>query len=152
MTHPKHIGRLMDGEYFRRHVDIDTLDDPGCWEWKGSRLKGGYAHAHRPHRRILAHRFAYELLVGPIPQGLHLDHLCRNRACVNPAHLEPVSARENILRGTSMCAANAKKTHCKRGHPYDEKNTYINPNGARSCRVCLLGAQKRYIARQGMEQ
>ena len=85
----------------------------------------------------MAHRFSYELHVGPIPTGLTLDHLCRNTLCVNPAHLEPVTMRENILRGYSPSANGARATHCPHGHPYNERNTGITKtNGARFCRTC----------------
>lgn len=87
-------------------------------------------------RDMLAHRFAYELLVGPIPTGLTLDHLCRRPACVNPSHLEPVSLRDNILRGEGPVALGARVTHCPQGHPYDLFNTYIDPSGTRRCRTC----------------
>jgi hypothetical protein len=82
-----------------------------------------------------AHRLAYELLVGPIPEGLHIDHLCRRPECVNPAHLEPVTNVENIRRGNAGLFQ-ASKTHCKQGHPYDEKNTLIRRSGGRACREC----------------
>jgi hypothetical protein len=83
------------------------------------------------------HRVAYELLVGPIPEGLELDHLCRNTRCVNPEHLEPVTGRENLMRAVSSWAAkNAAKTHCPQGHPYDEENTKVKRDGGRACRAC----------------
>jgi len=90
-----------------------------------------------------AHRFGYELLVGPIPTGLTLDHLCRVRTCVNPAHLEPVSIGENVLRGDTRPAANLKKTHCPRGHAYDAANTYIARGGERHCRTCNTAKSQR---------
>jgi hypothetical protein len=93
--------------------------------------------------RRQAHRYAYELLVGPIASGLVLDHLCRNPGCVNPKHLEPVTDRENTRRGISSAAENAKKTHCYRGHPFDERNTYVNLKGKRACRECAKAYQKR---------
>jgi hypothetical protein len=85
----------------------------------------------------MVHRWVYEQLVGPIPAGLVLDHLCRNPACVRPMHLEPVTQQENILRGQGLAAANAVKTECSRGHPYTEANTYRRPDGYRDCRECV---------------
>lgn len=122
----------------------------GCWEWSGKRDKRGYGnkqiHKPRPTSQQ-AHRWVYEKLVGPIPKGLTLDHLCRNRLCVNPDHLEPVTSRENILRGTGGAALNARKTHCKRGHPFDAANTFSSPSAPtkRQCRVCrrLREGQRR---------
>ena len=99
---------------------VDKTGPNGCWLWTGACSRRGYGAilADFPDRRMLcAHRAAYEMLVGPIPDGLQLDHLCRNRPCVNPAHLEPVTGRENVLRGTGFAAENAAKTHCVRG-PY----------------------------------
>lgn len=89
-----------------------------------------------------AHRFAYELHKGPIPKGLEIDHLCRNTLCVNPNHLEAVTHRENVRRGTSPTARNAMKSECKRGHPLDEKNTYLDGTG-RKCKKCLQLRRKR---------
>lgn len=90
-------------------------------------------------RRTRAHRFAYQLLVGPIPDDLPLDHVkargCTSRACVNPAHLEPVTLAENILRGEGITAVNARKTHCIHGHPFSPENTRRERNG-RKCRTC----------------
>jgi hypothetical protein len=79
---------------------------------------------------------AYELAIGPIPEGLTIDHLCRNRGCVNPAHLEAVTNRTNLLRGDGIAALNARKTHCKRGHEFTPENTYVWREGTRACRAC----------------
>jgi len=104
---------------------------PGCWEWQGC-LARGYGQLWGTTKILLAHRFSYELLIGPIPEGLTIDHLCRNCRCVNPAHLEPVTLAENIRRGEPW---NVRKTHCPSGHPYDEVNTR-HSNGRRKCRAC----------------
>ncbi len=112
----------------------------GCWEWTGATSPTGYGHlpvrttVNEP-REVLAHRFVYELLVGPIPDGLDIDHLCRNRACVRPSHLEPVPPRENILRGEGPSAHNARQTHCARGHEFTAANTRVHA-GRRYCRAC----------------
>jgi|GEM_PF-1714746 len=126
---------------------VDRRGPDECWPWTSTRNDQGYGMFSLPgHQHIYAHRFAYELLVGPIPEGLTLDHLCRVRHCVNPAHLEPVTNRENSLRGESQAAQQARQTHCLRGHPFDEANTYRRPdNDARQCRACsrLRNAQRR---------
>lgn len=112
-------------------------DDSGCWLWTASLTNGGYGQyypAKNEPRR--AHRIAYEVLVGPIPVGLVIDHLCRIRRCCNPAHLEPVTHRENTLRGESFVAAYSTTTHCPQGHPYSGTNLRIRPSGRRSCREC----------------
>ena len=115
----------------------------GCWEWTGARQPAGYGTVRVLNRTCLAHRVAYESLVGPIPDGLHLDHLCRNPSCVNPAHLEPVTNRENITRG--LCAV--RGTHCKRGHEFTPENTYNVPKtGQRQCRECVRLHAARYRA------
>jgi hypothetical protein len=116
-----------------------------CWLWVAGKYIGGYGKISRGrvawgHAR--AHRVAYELLVGPIPKGLEIDHLCRNHGCVNPAHMEPITHRENLLRGCAPCARNAQKTHCKYGHPFDEANTSMW-RGHRQCRTCARNKANR---------
>lgn len=107
-----------------------------CWPWLASGNGKGYGQFYLHGKSVLAHRFAYELVVGPIPVGLHLDHLCRMRRCVNPAHLEPVTNRENILRGVGATARNATKMHCPQGHEYTPENTRVYRD-RRNCVTCL---------------
>ena len=120
---------------------VDTSSD--CWLWGASKYKAGYGcftiKKGGKWVNYRAHRFAYELLVGVIPSDKELDHLCRSRACVNPKHLEVVTHRVNCQRGdggAKVAEINKAKTHCTRGHPYNEANTYINGKGARMCRIC----------------
>lgn len=109
----------------------------GCWIWTGATNDGGYGQLRADDRVQYAHRLAYETFVGPIPDGLQIDHLCRTRLCVNPAHLEPVTQRENILRGESPQALRSRATHCIAGHPLSGGNLYIRPDGkGRHCRTC----------------
>lgn len=121
----------------------------GCWLWLGAKTVGGYGSFHMgsrrdgTKRRVYAHRFSYELAKGAIPANLCLDHLCRTRLCVNPAHLETVTSAENTRR-----SASARKTHCIRGHIYDLSNTYRDTQGRRRCRQCaslaeLIRAERR---------
>lgn len=115
----------------------------GCWMWSACTCDGGYSRFDFDGSLRLGHRFAYQVLVGDVPDGLQLDHLCRTRNCVNPEHLEPVTGRVNILRGVSFAAKNAIKTHCKKGHPFDDDNVYLW-RGSRYCVVCRADARSRY--------
>ena len=114
--------------------------DYECWMWIGARRAAGYGQFWDGRTMAGAHRVAFANLRGPIPAGLELDHLCRNRWCVNPDHLEPVTHQENMYRsdaGEHLAAANLAKTHCPQGHAYDERNTYVMPStGSRFCREC----------------
>jgi hypothetical protein len=101
-----------------------------CWVWTAM-TRAGYGQ-FRVARHMAAHRFAYELMVGPIPDGYDLDHLCRNRACVRPDHLEPVTRRENLRRGLS----GELKTHCRHGHPFTPENRLPAGHGTTKCRIC----------------
>ena len=116
------------------------IDESGCWMWT-SRLDGsGYGKMKLDGKEWGAHRLIYEELIEPIPEGLELDHLCRNHACVNPAHLEPVTHIENCRRGVCGAVTTARqtaKTHCPYRHEYTPENTYT-PNGHRNCRKCAL--------------
>ncbi len=106
-------------------------DDSGCWIWQRVR-HAGYGRISFNGKSLLTHRVAYELVKGPIPPGLEIDHLCRVPSCINPDHLEAVTHRENIWRGLK----GALTTHCPQDHPYDEENTYTSPAGRRRCRAC----------------
>lgn len=108
----------------------------GCWEWVGARSHPGYGSTSFNGKNTPTHRLMYELLVAPIPAGLVIDHLCRNPPCCNPAHLEPVTMRENILRGVGVTAREAVQTHCKHGHEFTPENTRVTPKGWRICRAC----------------
>lgn len=110
---------------------------PTCWLWTAAKTRTGYGRFQFEGKARLAHRMAYELIRGPIPSGLTLDHLCRVRSCVNPAHLEAVPLRVNLLRGMSFVADNARKTTCPKGHPYEGANLYERSSRRnRRCRAC----------------
>ena len=132
---------------------IDSIKVIGeCWKWQGSKSSNGYGivrwNISDTGKAIQAHRFIYEMVKGKIPDGKVLDHLCKNTDCVNPDHLEPVSQRENILRGEGFAAVQAKKTHCKRGHEFNEANTIITDGKSgypiRKCRICYEARWRKY--------
>jgi hypothetical protein len=150
----------LTGDRDYAHQDLERLlsrfvaktvrdDISGCLIWTGTRNKDGYGgfNVSRWTKRK-AHRVSYELFVGPIPAGAELDHLCKTRSCVEPTHLEPVTHAENNARSSSLTALNAKKTECIRGHPFDEANTRITPQGFRRCRACDRDLHRRQQAAQ----
>lgn len=116
----------------------------GCWLWKASLDRKGYGQFRLNGKMRRAHSISYELTVGEVPDGLVLDHLCRNPKCVRPDHLKPKTQRENVLCGTSFASINYAKTHCIHGHEFTKANTYIRPYGARDCRACILTRVKKY--------
>ena len=114
------------------------VPESGCWLWLGATSKG-YGTINVSGKNVRVHRFVYEAMRGPIPPGLFTDHLCRVRCCINPDHMEPVTNKENVLRGIGRTAVNARKKYCKNGHPFDENNTFKVRKG-RECHKCRLAA------------
>ena len=121
---------------------VDKVDGDGCWVWTGA-LREGYGEAWFNGKLVQAHRVAFELLIGPIPADREIDHLCRNRLCVNPAHLEVVTHQQNTLRGEGPTAQHARAIYCPKGHPYDLLNTYFRSTGRRGCRACGIEREKQ---------
>lgn len=120
----------------------------GCWLHQGF-TKQGYAIVRYGKRYRTAHRVFYEMEKGPINRGLVLDHKCRNRRCINPKHLEPVTNKVNILRGNGAGAINARRTHCKHGHKFTKKSTYTIPGTKfRYCRKCMARRTKEWALRK----
>lgn len=126
-------------ERFWAKVDAEGI----CWEWTAARNNKGYGVFAVHRKNGLAHRFAYQTLVGPVSDGLELDHLCRNKTCVNPDHLEPVTCRVNNLRAGGVSGLNSRKTHCPQGHAYDRAN-----GRRRTCSTCRREYQWAYTAKR----
>jgi len=132
-------------------MNWDRLEIGDCWTYTGKSRRGrGYNYGGIKHegKTYAAHRLVWTLLVGPIPDGLVMDHLCKNTPCCNPDHLEPVTQAENIRRGATgkhQTRPNLDKTHCPHGHPYSGDNRRFNPSGSRRCRTCSNAeARARY--------
>jgi hypothetical protein len=113
---------------------VDKTGD--CWIWTASKTREGYGSINIGGTLFRAHRVSWAWANGPIPDGLEMDHKCKNQSCVRIEHLEPVTHRENVLRGRGLAAINAAKTHCIKGHEFTPSNTCLRPNGKRYCRVC----------------
>lgn len=130
-----------------RFHELTRLDENGCLVWAGYVQSNGYARLWVDGKNLMAHRWSYEFYVGPIPEGQVIDHLCRNRACVNPAHLEPVSQSENIRRGILpelTKQRGSRVTHCPQGHEYTEENTKHRKGNGRACRECGRASVRRH--------
>jgi hypothetical protein len=149
LMHYKRVRRSGTTDGFtleRRFFDhITHEDERGCWIWDTPHPESGYGQFGGGN----AHRWSYEFFVCEIPEDLQLDHLCRNRGCVNPWHLDPVPLVVNVMRGVGPGAVNARKTHCLRGHEFTEGNTYRSPGkpNTRHCRACMAIRARRSRAR-----
>lgn len=139
-------GVSAEGRYWAKVDKAGPIwNGTSCWLWQGATAKDGYGRFWLRGHLVLSHRLAYELLVGPIPEGLTIDHLCRTRSCGNPLHLEPVTNKENIMRGEGVGVKASHAIHCPKGHPYDLFNTFFCADGSRQCRECqrIFSRQRR---------
>jgi len=147
-------GRFVSMDRYAQFLEL-YIPEPnsGCWIWIGalSRAFNGYGKFWDGTKKVMAHRFAYEHIKGPIPDNLELDHLCRLRCCVNPDHLEPVTSKENSQRG-NVGLPQREKTHCPAGHEYDAENTYFTKAGSRHCKECVRQRALAYYHRKKAHQ
>lgn len=143
---------ILDSSVKRFFSRVIPVTESGCWLWDGGLNTHGYGSFYFNGENVGAHRFSYELHRGAIPDGLVTDHACRVRCCVNPHHLTLKSNRENILCGVGATALNARKTACKRGHSFSDRNTIHRPNGGRGCRACKeYRRQRQYESFSGKQ-
>src|ERR1044072_3676200 len=152
MARPKASAIELEARFWTKVTKTDS-----CWLWSAGIHKSGYGMFRADGKHVYAHRYSYQLHKGPIPEGLVIDHVCPGQAatcvsgsaclhrrCVRPDHLEAVVFAENIYRGNTLAAENAAKTHCPDGHPYDEGNTFITPEGWRVCRKCRRRREREH--------
>ena len=139
--------KILDKKYIYSHVNINP---DLCWEWNGKvNKKTGYGQLGYKGKHFLAHRISYEIFKNEIPFSMTIDHLCKNRKCVNPFHLEIVTLKENILRGNSPSALNARKEFCKRGHPLFGNNVYFRKGRLeRKCKICYRLRSKKFNSKR----
>jgi len=136
------LAKALDRDEILRRFESKVSKSVMCWQWTGCTVRLGYGRFSIAGVPMAAHRAAYQLFVGPIPKGLDIDHLCRNPGCVNPSHLEPVTRRENTLRGFGRPAVQARQVRCKRGHEFSAENTQAEKDGSRRCRECRRASQR----------
>lgn len=139
----------------RFYAWVSLPNEDGCMLWTGPILQSDYGVFTFNGARNYAHRLSYELMVGPIPDGMEVDHVwawgCKSRTCVAPNHLEPVTPAENKRRGNGVGGVNARKTHCVNGHPFNEENTYIHKHGGRQCRACRREWARKSRRKTGLD-
>ena len=133
---------------------VDFLSTGPCWSWTAAKNTSGYGVFQLGTKTTLAHRFAYKMMKGEIPTGLSLDHLCRNRLCVNPLHLEPVTRGQNVLRGIGIPVQNKAKTHCSEGHllSVDNLDKFKLSIGTRRCKICKNASERARQNRKKAKQ
>ena len=160
--------RIVESPDFPRTVTIDaarktiqnfiakvSVSPSGCWDWNGARIASGYGKFSIRRRTStgkrtpsFAHRVSHMIFVGPIPEGLTIDHLCKNKGCVNPAHLEAVTHLVNLTRSSNRVGQWSYTTHCNHGHERTPENTYTSPAGHKNCRECMRESDRKKSARR----
>jgi len=134
--------------------DTNSHNKIPCWEWTACKNSDGYGKFQINRKLEYSHRLSYENKYGKIPQGLVINHLCRNRSCCNPEHLEQVTVKENNQKGLAGFVNGLKqraKKQCPQGHPYSKENTYVNPKGDRICKICKLITCNQFARRKRLE-